>query len=74
LVFDFVLCQIDVEDSFSAAQDAGQQLPERHDDVEQAQRRADGFSEQQHKYGPFVPIRAAIETLKRDAKPAAPHQ
>jgi hypothetical protein len=24
----------------------------------------DGFSEQQHKYGPFGPIKAAIEKLK----------
>jgi thiosulfate dehydrogenase len=30
---------------------------------------ADKFSERQHKYGPFGPIRAAIETLKRAAKP-----
>ena len=27
---------------------------------------ADGFSEKQHKYGPYAPIRAAIEKLKRD--------
>jgi thiosulfate dehydrogenase len=27
---------------------------------------ADAFSEQQHKYGPFAPIRAAIERLKRE--------
>ena len=27
---------------------------------------ADGFSEQQHKYGPFGPIRAAIEKLKQE--------
>jgi thiosulfate dehydrogenase len=27
---------------------------------------ADGFSEQQHKYGPFAPIRAAIERLKAE--------
>ena len=30
---------------------------------------ADGFSEQQHKYGPFGPIQAAIEKLKQE-KPA----
>ena len=29
---------------------------------------ADRFSERQHKYGPFAPIRAAIEKLKRAAK------
>ena len=28
---------------------------------------ADKFSEQQHKYGPFAPIRAEIEKLKREA-------
>ena len=27
---------------------------------------ADGFSEQQHKYGPFGPIRAEVERLKRE--------
>jgi len=27
---------------------------------------ADGFSEQQHKYGPFAPIRAELEKLKRE--------
>jgi thiosulfate dehydrogenase len=27
---------------------------------------ADGFSEQQHKYGPFGPIRAAVEKLKQE--------
>ena len=27
---------------------------------------ADGFSEQQHKYGPFAPIRAAIAKLKKE--------
>ncbi len=32
----------------------------------------DGFSEQQHKYGPFAPIRAALARLKSEAKPAAP--
>ena len=26
---------------------------------------ADGFTQQQHKYGPFAPIRAAIEKLKQ---------
>ena len=31
---------------------------------------ADGFSEQQHKYGPFAPIRAAIERLKAEKAPA----
>jgi thiosulfate dehydrogenase len=30
----------------------------------------DGFSEAQHKYGPFAPIRAALAQLKRDNKPA----
>lgn len=30
---------------------------------------ADKFSERQHKYGPFAPIRAAIEKLKRAARP-----
>jgi thiosulfate dehydrogenase len=34
---------------------------------------ADQFSELQHKYGPFAPIRAAIEKLKREGK-TAPHQ
>ena len=29
---------------------------------------ADGFSEQQHKYGPFAPIRAAIAKLKAERK------
>ncbi len=29
---------------------------------------ADGFSEQQHKYGPFAPIRAAIAKLKAEQK------
>jgi thiosulfate dehydrogenase len=32
----------------------------------------DGFSEQQHKYGPFAPIRAALARLKTEAKPVAP--
>jgi len=32
---------------------------------------ADGFSEQQHKYGPFAPIRAAIARLKAE-KAGAP--
>ncbi len=27
---------------------------------------ADGFSEQQHKYGPFGPIRARLEELRRE--------
>jgi thiosulfate dehydrogenase len=27
---------------------------------------ADGFSEQQHKYGPFAPIKAAIARLKAE--------
>ena len=31
----------------------------------------DGFSAQQHKYGPFAPIRAALARLKSEAKPAA---
>jgi len=34
---------------------------------------ADKFSERQHKYGPFAPIRAAIAKLKR-AEQAKPHQ
>src|SRR5712691_5067077 len=50
LVFDFVLCQIDVEDGFGAAADAWEQLPKRDDDVERAQRRADGFSQQRAEY------------------------
>jgi len=29
---------------------------------------ADGFSQAQHKYGPFGPIRSAIEKLKRDRR------
>jgi len=29
-----------------------------------------GISEQQHKYGPFAPIRAAIERLKAEKAPA----
>lgn len=29
---------------------------------------ADGFSEQQHKYGPFAPIRADIERLKQERR------
>jgi thiosulfate dehydrogenase len=33
---------------------------------------ADGFSEQQHKYGPFVPIRAAIAKLKAEKEGSAP--
>jgi len=33
---------------------------------------ADGFSEQQHKYGPFAPIRAAIARLKAEKDDAAP--
>ena len=32
---------------------------------------ADGFSEQQHKYGPFAPIRAAIARLKQDKQSGA---
>ncbi|HEY2754319.1 MAG TPA: c-type cytochrome [Pseudolabrys sp.] len=35
---------------------------------------ADKFSEQQHKYGPFTPIQAALERLKREGKLATPHQ
>jgi len=31
---------------------------------------SDGFSEQQHKYGPFAPIRAAIAKLKAEKAPA----
>jgi thiosulfate dehydrogenase len=31
---------------------------------------ADGFSEQQHKYGPFGPIRAALSRLRANARPA----
>jgi thiosulfate dehydrogenase len=31
---------------------------------------ADGFSEQQHKYGPFAPIRAEIERLNRERQNA----
>jgi thiosulfate dehydrogenase len=30
----------------------------------------DGFSEAQHKYGPFAPIRAALARLKREGRPA----
>jgi thiosulfate dehydrogenase len=33
---------------------------------------ADGFSAQQHKYGPFAPIRAAIARLKAEASAPAP--
>ncbi|HEY4820998.1 MAG TPA: c-type cytochrome, partial [Xanthobacteraceae bacterium] len=33
---------------------------------------ADGFSEQQHKYGPFVPIRAALARLKAEKGGSAP--
>jgi thiosulfate dehydrogenase len=33
---------------------------------------ADGFSEQQHKYGPFAPIRAAIARLKAEKEGPAP--
>jgi thiosulfate dehydrogenase len=29
----------------------------------------DGFSAEQHKYGPFAPIRAALARLKRESKP-----
>ena len=32
---------------------------------------ADKFSERQHKYGPFAPIRAEIERLKKERAPAA---
>jgi thiosulfate dehydrogenase len=35
---------------------------------------ADTFSEREHKYGPFAPVRAAIARLKRERKPAAAHQ
>ena len=37
---------------------------------------ADGFSEQQHKYGPFAPIRAAIARLKaeKDTKAERPRR
>jgi len=35
---------------------------------------ADEFSERQHKYGPFAPIRAAIEKLRREGKGSASHQ
>src|SRR5215831_18865739 len=38
LMFDFVLCQIEVQDGFSATKDARQQLSERNDDVERAKR------------------------------------
>jgi thiosulfate dehydrogenase len=31
---------------------------------------ADGFSEQQHKYGPFAPIRSALARLKAEKAPA----
>jgi thiosulfate dehydrogenase len=31
---------------------------------------ADGFSERQHKFGPFGPIRAAVERLKKQPPPA----
>ena len=33
---------------------------------------ADGFGEQQHKYGPFAPIRAAIAKLKAEQKGPSP--
>ena len=33
---------------------------------------ADGFSQQQHKYGPFAPIRAAIARLKAEKEGSAP--
>jgi thiosulfate dehydrogenase len=33
---------------------------------------ADSFSAQQHKYGPFAPIRAEIEKLKAESKPSMP--
>ena len=33
---------------------------------------ADGFSEQQHKYGPFAPIRAALARLKAEKERPAP--
>ena len=33
---------------------------------------ADGFSEQQHKYGPFAPIRDVIKRLKAERPPATP--
>jgi thiosulfate dehydrogenase len=33
---------------------------------------ADGFSEQQHKYGPFAPIRAAVARLKTEKGAAGP--
>jgi thiosulfate dehydrogenase len=33
---------------------------------------ADGFSERQHKYGPFAPIRAEVERLKAARQPAMP--
>jgi len=34
----------------------------------------DGFSAQQHKYGPYGPIRAALARLKSEAKPADPRR
>jgi thiosulfate dehydrogenase len=33
---------------------------------------ADGFPEQQHKYGPFAPVRAALAQLKKDAAQKPP--
>jgi thiosulfate dehydrogenase len=33
---------------------------------------ADSFSTQQHKYGPFAPIRAEIEKLKAESRPSMP--
>lgn len=33
---------------------------------------ADGFTERQHKYGPFAPIRAEIERLKAERRPHMP--
>jgi thiosulfate dehydrogenase len=33
---------------------------------------ADGFGEQQHKYGPFAPIRAALARLKAEKERPAP--
>lgn len=44
--FDFVRVEIDDAHFLGAAADAGEQFAERHDDVERAERGADGVGEQ----------------------------
>jgi hypothetical protein len=48
----------------------GRLIRRGHDLVTATHAHIDGFSETQHKYGPFAPIRAALARLKRDDKPS----